>query len=48
MPCRSALRTALLAVVPILTREKLVGAGADPAHALDELLAPAAAQAVIH
>jgi hypothetical protein len=35
-------------VVPILTREKLVGAGADPAKALDELLAPAAAQAVIH
>jgi sulfonate transport system substrate-binding protein len=43
-----ALRNALLAVVPILTREKLVGAEADPARALDELLAPAAAQAVIH
>jgi len=42
-----ALRTALAAVVPILTREKLVAPGADPAHALDELLAPAAAQAVI-
>ena len=44
----AALRTALEAVVPVLTREKLVGAGADPAKALAELFAPAAAQAVIH
>ena len=44
----AALRTALEAVVPILIRDKLVGAGADPAQALAELLAPAAAQAVIH
>lgn len=42
-----ALHAALAAVVPILTREKLVAVGADPAHALDELLAPAAAQAAI-
>jgi sulfonate transport system substrate-binding protein len=42
-----ALRTALDAIVPILIREKLVGAGADPAKALGELFAPAAAQAVI-
>jgi sulfonate transport system substrate-binding protein len=42
-----ALHQALLAVVPILKREKLVGAGADPDKALDELVAPAAAQAVI-
>jgi len=42
-----ALHTALEAVVPILVREKLVASGADPARALAELVAPAAAQAVI-
>jgi len=42
-----ALRQALVAVAPILTSEKLVAAGADPAKALAGLLAPAAAQAVI-
>jgi sulfonate transport system substrate-binding protein len=41
------LRKALQAVVPILRSEKLVGADADPDKALGELLAPAAAQAVI-
>jgi sulfonate transport system substrate-binding protein len=41
------LRKALAAVVPILTGEKLVAAGADPSQALATLLAPAAAQAVI-
>lgn len=43
-----ALHTALAAVVPVLTREKLVNAGADPARALAELIAPDAARAVIH
>ena len=43
-----ALHRALVAVAPILTTEKLVGAGADPAQALAGLVAPAAAQAVIH
>jgi sulfonate transport system substrate-binding protein len=43
-----ALHTALAAVVPILTREKLVGAGADPEKALAELVAPEAARAAIH
>ena len=43
-----ALHAALQAIVPILSREKLVAAGADPARALGELIAPAAAQAVIH
>jgi len=42
-----ALHQALVAVAPILTSEKLVGAGADPTRALAELIAPAAAQAVI-
>jgi sulfonate transport system substrate-binding protein len=42
-----ALHRALAAVVPILTREKLVGAGADPEKALAELVAPEAAQAAI-
>jgi sulfonate transport system substrate-binding protein len=42
-----ALRKALAAVVPILVSEKLVGATADPDKALGELMAPAAAQAVI-
>jgi sulfonate transport system substrate-binding protein len=42
-----ALHNALVAVVPILKSEKLVGADADPDRALGELLAPAAAQAVI-
>jgi sulfonate transport system substrate-binding protein len=42
-----ALHKALSAVVPILKSEKLVGASADPDKALGELLAPAAAQAVI-
>jgi sulfonate transport system substrate-binding protein len=42
-----ALRKALAAVVPILTGEKLVGAGADPAAALATLFAPAAAQAAL-
>jgi sulfonate transport system substrate-binding protein len=41
------LRKALAAVVPILTGEKLVGAGAEPGQALATLLAPAPAQAVI-
>jgi sulfonate transport system substrate-binding protein len=44
----AALHAALQAVAPILTSEKLVSAGADPDKALAELLAPAAAQAVIH
>jgi len=43
-----ALHRALAAVAPILSTEKLVGAGADPGKALAELIAPAAAQAVIH
>jgi sulfonate transport system substrate-binding protein len=43
-----ALHATLQAIVPILTREKLVAAGADPARALEDLIAPAAAQAVIH
>lgn len=42
-----ALQVALQAVVPILVREKLVASGADPAKALGELIAPAAAQAAI-
>jgi sulfonate transport system substrate-binding protein len=42
-----ALHRALAAVVPILKDEKLVGAAADPDKALAELVAPAAAQAVI-
>jgi len=42
-----ALHRALVAVAPILTAEKLVGAGGDPTKALAELIAPAAAQAVI-
>ncbi|HEX2689507.1 MAG TPA: aliphatic sulfonate ABC transporter substrate-binding protein [Kofleriaceae bacterium] len=42
-----ALHNALVAVVPILSREKLVGAGADPDKALGELVDPAAALAVI-
>jgi sulfonate transport system substrate-binding protein len=43
----AALRAALQEVVPILTREKLVAAGADPDRALEELLAPSAAEAAI-
>jgi sulfonate transport system substrate-binding protein len=42
-----ALRKALAAVVPILTGEKLVGAGADPDQALATLFAPTAAQAAL-
>ncbi len=42
-----ALHKALVAVVPILRAEKLVGADADPDKALAELIAPAAAQAAI-
>jgi len=42
-----ALHQALVAVAPILSSEKLAGAGADPTRALAELIAPAAAQAVI-
>jgi len=42
-----ALRRALVAVAPILTAEKLVGAGADPDKALAELISPATAQAAI-
>jgi sulfonate transport system substrate-binding protein len=42
-----ALNNALLAVVPILKSERLVGAAADPDKALRELVAPSAAQAVI-
>jgi sulfonate transport system substrate-binding protein len=41
------LHATLAAVVPILRSEKLVGDAADPDKALGELLAPAAAQAVI-
>jgi len=42
-----ALHQALVAVAPILRTEKLVGADANPDKALAELVAPAAAQAVI-
>jgi sulfonate transport system substrate-binding protein len=42
-----ALHKALAAVVPILTREKLVGADANPEKALGELVDPSAALAVI-
>jgi sulfonate transport system substrate-binding protein len=42
-----ALEAALRAVAPILTREQLVAAGADPDRALAELIAPAAARAAI-
>jgi sulfonate transport system substrate-binding protein len=40
-----ALQKALQAVVPILTSEKLVAGGADPAKALSQLIDPAYAQA---
>ena len=43
-----ALHKALAAVAPILVREKLVNAGADPDKALAELIDPSAARAVIH
>jgi sulfonate transport system substrate-binding protein len=43
----AALHQALVAVAPILTSEHLIGADADPAKALAELVAPAAAQAAI-
>jgi len=42
-----ALHKALVAVIPILRAEKLVGGSADPDKALAELFAPAAALAVI-
>ena len=42
-----ALHKALEAVVPILTSEKLVASGADPAKALAELVEPSFAQAVV-
>jgi sulfonate transport system substrate-binding protein len=43
----AALHQALVAVAPILKREQLVGADADPDKALAELVAPAAARAAI-
>lgn len=44
----AALRRALEPIVPVLVREKLVAAGADPAVALAQLVDPAPARAAIH